>query len=134
MEVRRCHRICFFSDASVGIKVLEDTLRVSKDNSDGSDLSGITIRLTIAVEARGHVEAEDRQATDAVTSATRGLNSTPLAVGLLSSVVDAGTIVVEAQTFENTWGVLLQRLESFNNIVAGIAQVFASHYLDYFTI
>ena len=119
--------ICF-TDASSAIKGLEDTLHTP----DGSDLSGITIKFALAAEPRGGVSADERQATDAVArTAVNLLGSTPAAVGLLSSAVDTGTnIATEAQTFETTWCVLLQRMELFNKIVDGIAQVFGAQCLD----
>ena len=122
------------TDASSAIKVLEDTLR--KDTPDGADASaGITIKFALAAEPRGDVNANERQATDAVTRAVNPLSSTPPAVGLLGSAVDTGTnIVTKVQTFETTWGVLLQRMELFNKIVDGIAQVFGAQCLDSFTI
>jgi hypothetical protein len=119
------------TDASYAIKVLEDTLR--KNTPDGSDLPGITIKFALAAEPRGDTDADERQATDAVTRATEinPLSSTPAAIGLLSSAVDTGTnVVTELQTFETTWGVLLQRMKLFNKIVDGIAQVFGVQCLD----
>ena len=125
------------TDASSGITVLEDTLLVGKNTTDRSDLSGITIKFALAAEPRGGANADERQATDAVTRATgvNPLSSTPAAVGLLSSAVDTGTnVVTELQTFETTWGVLLQRMELFNKVVDGIAQVFGVQYLDSLTV
>ena len=122
------------TDASSAITVLEDTLLVGKN---GSDLPGITIKFALAAEPRGGANADERQATDAVTRATgvNPLNSTPGVVGLLSSAVDTGTnVVTELQTFETTWGVLLQKMELFNRIVDGVAQVFGVRCLDSFTV
>ena len=122
------------TDASSAITVLEDTLLVGKN---GSDLSGITIKFALAAESLGDVNADERQATDAVIRATGAnpLNSTPGVVGLLSSAVDTGTnVVTELQTFETTWGVLLQKMELFNKIVDGVAQVFGVRCLDSFTV
>ena len=122
------------TDASSAITVLEDTLLVGKN---GSDLSGITIKFALAAESLGDANADERQATDAVTRATgvNPLSSTPAAVGLLSSAVDTGTnVVTELQTFETTWGVLLQKMELFNRIVDGVAQVFGVRCLDSFTV
>ena len=114
------------TDAIYPIIVLEETLR--KDASDGSDLSGMTIKFALVAEPRGDVNADQRQAIDAVTRATEAvgaLGPTPAVVDHLSSVVDTGAnAVAEVQTFENTWGVLLQRMELFNKIVAEIAQVY----------
>ena len=123
------------TDASSAIKVLEDTLR--KDTPDGADASGITIKFALAGEPRGNVDGDERQAADAVSRATAVnlLSSTPATVGLLSSTVDTGTnVVTEVQTFETTWGVLLQRMELLNKIVDGIAQVFGPQCLDSFTV
>ena len=49
--------------------------------------------------------------------------------------VDTGTdVVTETQTLETTWGVLLQRMELFNKIVDGIAQVFGARWLGSLTV
>ena len=126
--------IIWSTDTNSAIKVLEDTLHTP----DGSDLSGVTIKFTLAAEPRGDVDEDKRQATDAVARATATvipLSSTPTAVGLLSSAVNAGTnIVTEVQTFETTWGILLQRLELFNKIVDGFAQVCGKQYSDSHTV
>lgn len=110
------------------IKVLEETL--ARDTSDGAGLSGITIKFALAIKPREDVNADKRQATDAVTTAleTVGrLRSTPAVVGLLSTAVDTGTnVVAELQTLQTTWGVLLDRMGRFNNIVGAIAQVFGA--------
>ncbi|KAG6382047.1 hypothetical protein JVT61DRAFT_683 [Boletus reticuloceps] len=109
------------TDASPAIKVLESTL--GKDTSD----AGIALKFALSAESRGNSNAEERQVIDAVAGASEAidpLNSTPAAAGLPSSAVDAGTnITTGTQTFETTWGVLLQRMELFNKIVTGIAQV-----------
>ena len=114
------------TDASSGVKVLEDAL--SKDTSDGSDLSEITIKFSLDAEPRGDLDANGRQATDAVIVAIGAVDplcSNSAAVTLMSSVVDASTKVsTEVQTFKTTWDVLLQRMERFNKIVVGIVQVF----------
>jgi hypothetical protein len=123
--------ITWSTDSNSPIKVLEDTLHTP----DGPNLSGVTIKFALAVEPRGDVNADKHQATstDADTRATavNPLNSTPVAVGLLSSTVDTGTsVLAKVQTFETTWGVLLQRMELFNKIVDSIAQVFGAQCLD----
>ena len=110
------------TDASSAIKVLEDTLHVGKNTPDGSDLSGITIKFALADEPCGDANADERQAMDAVTRATGGVN--PL----------SSTVVTELQIFETTWGVLLQKMELFNRIVDGVAQVFGVRCLDSFTV
>ncbi|KAI9460413.1 hypothetical protein HD554DRAFT_2316824, partial [Boletus coccyginus] len=105
--------------------VFEVDLR--KDTSDGSDLSGITIKFALAAEPRTDVNTDERQVSDAVAAATAAVNPlglTPPVVGLLNSTVDISThISTGMQTFETTWGVLLQRIELFNEIVADIAQI-----------
>ena len=112
--------------------MLECTFR---DTSDKSGLPGLTITFALAAEPRADIDADERQATDAVVRATEAANplsSTPAAIELLASAVDAGTnVVTEVQTFETTWGVLLQRMELFNRIVTDIAQVFRAQCLDY---
>lgn len=104
--------------------MLEDTL--GKD--DGSDLSRITIKFALAAQSHGDVNADDHQATDAVAAATGAFNpfsSNTTAVDLSDLAVGLGTkVATEIQTFETTWGVLLQRMELFNKIVAGVAEVF----------
>lgn len=115
--------------------MFEDALR--KDTSDTSDLSGVTIKFALIAEPRGDVNAVERQATDAVMKATTVVNpldSPPAAVGLTNSAVGVATkvksvdattnIVAKIQTFKTTWPVLMQRMELFNKIVGGIAQVF----------
>jgi len=120
-----------FTDAISAIKVLEYTFR---DTSDKSDLPGLTIKFAMAAEPHADIGAGERQATDAVVrviEAVNPLSSTPV-IEFLTSAVDASTnVVTEVQTFETTWGVLLQRMELFNKIVTDIAQVFRARCLDY---
>lgn len=74
---------------------------------------------------RGEIGADELQATDAVTRATEMvsvLRPTPQIAGP-EDLATYTNVVTELQTFENTWGVLLQRMDSFNRIVAGIAEV-----------
>ena len=105
-----------FPDAIYPIVVFEETLR--RDASDGSDLSGITIKFALVAVTKA-------------TEAVGALGPTPAVVDGLISVVDTGTnAVAKVQTFENTWGVLLQRMELFNKIVTEIAQVFGTQCLD----
>ena len=115
------------TDIVVMIKVLEEN--IGKDTSDGFDPSGMTIKFALADVSREGVNADDLQVADAVTKANEGvsaLGATPPVVGLMNSAVDTATnVVTKVQTFENTWGVLLQRMKLFNKIVAGIAQVLA---------
>ena len=121
------------TDPNSSIKVLEDALR----SPNGSKLSGITIKFALTAEPRGDGNADECRAPDTVTRATAvdPLSSTPAAVGLLSSAIDTGTnVITEVQTFETTWGVLLQRMELFNKIVDGFAQVFDVQCLDSLTI
>ncbi|KAF8549975.1 WD40 repeat-like protein, partial [Imleria badia] len=119
----RMHSMTCSADARAAIKVFEATLR--KD--DGSDLSRMTIKFALAAQLRGDVNAEDRQATVALISATEAVNplsSTPAAVWVLGSVVDTSTNVTPAvQTLETTWSILLQRIELFDKFVTGIAQI-----------
>ena len=98
-------------DVSSEIKVLEHTLHIGKNTPDGSDLSGITIKFALADELCGDANMDERQAMDTVTRATGGVN--PL----------SSTVVTKLQTFETTWGILLQRMKLFNKIVDCIAQV-----------
>ena len=82
--------------------------------SDPPERSGITIK-----RARGDVDANELQVTHAVTQTTA-----PQIVGNVVSAVGTGTqVITELQTFESTWNVLLKRMDLFNKIVAGIAEV-----------
>jgi hypothetical protein len=95
--------------------------------SDPPERSGITIKFAFTAEPRGDANADELQATDAVIRATAtvsALRPTPQIVGHVASVIGAGTqVATELQTFENTWNVLLKRMDSFNKIVAGITEV-----------
>lgn len=118
------------------IKVLEVPLR--RDASDTPNPSGITIKFALAAELRGDINADEIQATDAVNKATEmtsALNPSPQIAGLVDSTINTGNnVVTKVQTFENTWGVLLQRMQSFNQIVAGIVEVFGSRSFDTFSV
>ena len=82
--------------------------------SDPPERSGITIK-----QARGDVDANELQVTEAVTQATA-----PQIVGNVLSAIGTGTqVITELQTFESTWNVLLKMMDLFNKIVAGIAEV-----------
>ena len=113
------------TDAIAAIKVFEENF--GKDSSDSSDLSEITFRFGFTAGSREGVNANELQATDALSRTTEGvraLGPTPQVVGLTSSAVDTvANIAGQVQTFENTWGILLKRMELFNTIVADIAQV-----------
>ena len=113
-------------------KVLEE--RIRKDASDGSDLSGMTIKFALATDSREGTNAAKLQVTDAINKATEGasaLGPAPRVVDTASSAVDTITnVVTEIQAFGNTWGILLERMKLFNKIVAGIAEVFDSPILD----
>ena len=95
--------------------------------SDAPERSGITIKFALVVEARGDVNPNELQATDAVNQATeaiRALHPTPQIVGQVDSAIGTVTqIATELQTVENTWNVLLQRMALFNKIAAGVAEV-----------
>ena len=89
--------------------------------------SEITIKFTVAVEAREGVNANEVQATGAVNQAREAISAlrpTPQVVGQVDSAIGTGTqLATEVQTFENTWNVLLERMALFNKIVAGVAEV-----------
>ena len=107
---------------SLPIKVFEVPL--GGGTPDPSERSGITIKFEFAAESRGDLDANVLQATDAVERATetaRALHPTPQIVGQVDSAIGTGTKV--AQTFENTWSVLLKRMDLFDQVVAGIAVV-----------
>ena len=131
-----------FTDRALG-SVFEDTLR--KDTSNESNRSGITIKFAFAAaERHGQGSAEERQAADAVARATGAvdpLSSTPVAVDLIRPTVDTGTkvlnVVAKAQkvhAVETTWDVLLQRLQRFDEVVTGLAEVFGSPSLSVHTV
>ena len=94
--------------------------------SHAPEASGITIKFTLAVEARGD-NANELQAIDAVNRATEAISAphlTPQIVRQVDPGIGTGTqVLMELQTFENTWNILLQRMTLFNKIVAGIAEV-----------
>ncbi|KAH0834198.1 hypothetical protein J3R83DRAFT_11510 [Lanmaoa asiatica] len=104
------------------IKVLEEPL-----DKDTSDTRMHTIKFALTTETRGDIGADELQAIDAVNRATEMISAfgpTPQVVGLVDSAINTGTnVVTEVQTFENTWGVLLQRMSLFNKIVARIAEI-----------
>ena len=120
------------------MKVLEDQLR--NNAAHEPDLPGITIKFVLVVQPRGDVDADDRQATHAVTAATDGvipLSTTPAAVGLLSSAVNTGTgIATDVQAVETThvWAVLMERIELLDKIVSGIAEVLGAQFIDSLTV
>ena len=107
---------------------------LGKDTSDGSDLSGMTIKFVLAVDSRESASMAEFQATDIIAPTTEGISAfgpTPQAVGFTTSAVDTTTnIVIEVQTFANTWNVLLERMELLSKIVADIAQVSSIPSLD----
>ena len=102
-------------------------LEVPLEASDAHNHSGITIKFALAVEARGDVNANELQATDAVNQAKEAISAlrpAPRIVGQADSAIGSGTqVATELQTFENTWNVLLKRMYLFNKIVAGVAEV-----------
>jgi hypothetical protein len=108
--------------------VFEYSLTNPKVTSGASALSRITIKFVVAADAPGDTANADRsQAVDAVAQAMETVNalSTPATVGIVSSAVDAEPNVVSAvQTIDSVWGGLLERIELFHKIVAGIAEVF----------
>ena len=116
------------ADAIGMVKVLE--VIIGPDPSDGSDLSGSTIKFALAAEPRADVNSDERQAVVAVTMASEMATalSAPAVVEASSSAIDTATkVVTELQTFETTWDVLLRRVELFNKIVADVAQVARLH-------
>ena len=112
------------------IKVLEEPL----PNLDGSGHSGFTIKFTLSSDKHGDMNADERQAADAVTGATEAVGAlvpTPAVVGALSTAVDIGPRVATGlMTSDQMFGVLLQRIDLFDKIVASIAQVFVVHRPD----
>ena len=100
---------------------------LDKDTSDGSDLSGMTIKFVFAADSRESTSVAELQATDVVALATERISAfgpTPRTVGFTTSAVDTTTnSVTEVQAFANMWNVLLERMELLSKIVADIAQV-----------
>ncbi|KAH0826228.1 hypothetical protein J3R83DRAFT_5686 [Lanmaoa asiatica] len=111
------------TDAISVIEVLEVPL--AGGTSDVPQPSGITIKFALAAQPRGDANAYELQATDAINRATGTTSAlAPQIVGLVDSAINTGnTVVTEVQTFENTWGILLQRMALFNKIVAGVAEI-----------
>ena len=113
------------TDAISAIKVFEENL--GGNTSGRSGLSGTVLKFTLTAESPERGNASDLQGADAVAQATEGVSVVgpiPRFVDLTNSAVDTTTnVVTEVQTFDNTWGVLLARMELFNRIVADIAQV-----------
>ena len=108
------------------------------DSADGPDHFEITLKFTLVAPPREDVNAEELQAVDAVATAIQAvvpLGATSAVVEVLNSAVDTSQkVVTEIQTFDNTWGVLLKRMELFNKIVADIAKVFVAQCLDFFLV
>jgi hypothetical protein len=100
---------------------------LSGGTSDPPERSGITIKPALTVEARGDIDANERRVTDAVKQATEAISTlrpTAQIVGNVVSAIGIGkNVATELQTFENTWNVLLKRMDIFNKIVGGIAEV-----------
>ena len=113
------------TDAIAAIKVFEENL--GRNTSDRSGLSGTKLKFTLTAESPEGGNADDLQAPDAVAQAAEGVTAIgriPRPVDLTSSGVDAtANAVAEVQTFDDTWGVLLDRMKLFNRIVTDIAQV-----------
>ena len=105
--------------------VFEENLGGS--TSDRFGLSGTTLKFTLTAESPERGNANELQVADAVVQANEGVNAVgpiPRPVDLTSSAVDTiSNVVTDVQTFDNTWGVLLDRMELFNKIVTNIAQV-----------
>ena len=105
--------------------MLEESL--DKDTSDGTDLSGMTIKFVLAADSGESASVVELQATDVVTQVTEAVGAfvpTLRTVGFTTSAVDTTThVTTEVQTFAQTWNVLLARMELLNKIVADIAQV-----------
>ena len=118
----KCHVLLM---RSLPITVLEVPL--GGGTPDPSEHSGITIKFMLAVKAHGDVNANELQVTDAVNRATEAISAlspTPQIVGQVDSAIGTGTkVATELQTFENAWDVLLNRMDLFDQIMAGVAEV-----------
>jgi hypothetical protein len=104
--------------------VLEELLSKSASEPNPSD---ITIRFMLLAEQFGGVDADDRQATEAVTRAIEAIHATspmPADADISPEIDIVNNVVAGVQTFgTTTWGVLLDRLELLDQIVSVIAQV-----------
>ena len=119
------------TDAIAAIKVFEENL--GRNTSDRSGLSGTTLKFTLTDESPEGGNADDLRAADAVAQAAEGITAVgriPRPVDLAGSAVDiTANAVAEVQTFDGTWGVLLDRMKLFNRIVTDIAQVLGTRCL-----
>ena len=113
-----------FIDADLCDQAFEEAL------APGGSNSPITIKFSLTTQLRDAGDPVEGQVPNAVTQATEALeslNPAPQTVGQISSLLDASTNVLsELQTLKTTWGVLLDRLDRFNTIVADITAVFMS--------
>ena len=90
--------------------------------SNATQPSRIVIKFSLATTPQGETKAAE--ATEGATEAISILAAPPQIVTQVDLAISAGAdITTGLQTFENTWGVLLQRMATFNKIVAGIAEV-----------
>ena len=94
--------------------------------SSATQPSRIVIKLSLATTPQGETKADELQAAEATKRAMEevGALGAPQIVTQVDLAISTGAdIATGLQTFENTWGVLLQRMATFNKIVAGIAEV-----------
>ena len=100
---------------------------LDKDASDTSDLSELSIKFVLAADSRESASVAGVQAADVFAQATEGVSAfgpMPRTVRFTTSAIGTATnVVTKAQTFANTWNVLLERMELLNRIVADITQV-----------
>ena len=105
--------------------MLEESL--DKDTSDGTDLSGITIKFVLAADLGESASVVELQATNVITQVTEAVGAfVPMlqTVGFTTSAVNMTThVMTEVQTFVHMWNILLARMELLNKIIADIAQV-----------
>ena len=102
--------------------------------SDWSDLSGMTIKFVLTCDSGENPDVFEFLTADIVRRASGwggAFGPTRRTVGFTTSAV--GTIITvptKAETFVNTWSVLLERMELLSKIVADIAQVSSIPSLD----
>ena len=111
-----------FIDADLCDQAFEEAL------APGGSNSLITIKFSLTTQLPDAGDPVEGQVPDAVTQATgalKSLNPVPQVAGQMSLLLDTSTNVLsELQTLKMTWGVLLNRLDRFNTIVADITAVF----------
>ena len=101
------------TDAIAAIKVFEENL--GGNTSGQSSLMGTILKFTLTAESPMGGNANKLQAANVVAETTKGVSTvSPISrfVDLTISVVDTTTnVITKVQTFNNTWSILLERIE-----------------------